>query len=771
MTRPMASSGKGAGSPPASKTSIASSSVLPFLLLLLSPTTTLAQQPSTAVPAGCFALSASSVCGPEYEGYRLMERASSSSTSPAYSTESQFNDWVNANIASDAAFASHWVNTLGCAQGPMDRAIPTLRFRVSFWCSRDVALSRDRCGNRDDGPMLCKDQCAMLSQRAISIIDDASICPATGNQNLSSQRTAIKKVYQDFCAIGPGAAVANATAVASPTMSVGSATPTTCSAGFGAESRYCGYFSESEAQTFCPTNPDRDLCCYQSYNGPAPASMSLSTTTTSATTTSLSTTLSATTTRTVVISGTASTVFQTVFVSAAGSVPTGASSAATSATTSGTANGLGSTDTNNGGSPSSGLALPILIPIIAASVALIVIVAALGFVAFRRRMGGSGSDAGNRSSFLARGYSVRSTGSTRPLAAVGGMREIEQSGTGGRGRFGKSVAWGASSTATSAPGMASQTGYSASSSAGGYGSSGPTFTSPVGASMAAGAVAGGAVAAGASSDPRYTTPAGYHYRSTTTTPTPVLTGGNVPGTTPPTPTNPITPSGSSYGSDVQLLHAVPAVPSTLVSATASSPLHQTSPVQSVAGGGSSVSPAVHTTNSILSTPTQFTNIGGGGPSPTIPHTPTTPPLATGTTATGEILTAPPRRVATVAAPRGAPLVMRIIHPYAPLLADELELHVGDEIVILRAFDDGWGLGVVPSTGAKGAFPLVCVSVAGSSGSDGSSNAGARASEQQRLSALLDEVGVGAAGLEEARKGNSSRNSSRNSLVMLAEGKI
>ncbi|KAJ3210345.1 hypothetical protein HDU67_005378 [Dinochytrium kinnereticum] len=53
-------------------------------------------------------------------------------------------------------------------------------------------------------------------------------------------------------------------------------------------------------------------------------------------------------------------------------------------------------------------------------------------------------------------------------------------------------------------------------------------------------------------------------------------------------------------------------------------------------------------------------------------------------------------------------VMRIIHPYNPTLADELQLAVGQDIIVLRSFDDGWGLGMNPTTGAQGAFPLVCV---------------------------------------------------------------
>ncbi|KAJ3413055.1 hypothetical protein HDV05_008576 [Chytridiales sp. JEL 0842] len=53
-------------------------------------------------------------------------------------------------------------------------------------------------------------------------------------------------------------------------------------------------------------------------------------------------------------------------------------------------------------------------------------------------------------------------------------------------------------------------------------------------------------------------------------------------------------------------------------------------------------------------------------------------------------------------------LLRIIHPYTPTLADELALEVGSDVILLKSFDDGWALGMNPTTGIQGAFPLVCV---------------------------------------------------------------
>ncbi|KAJ3059871.1 hypothetical protein HDU98_004109 [Podochytrium sp. JEL0797] len=52
--------------------------------------------------------------------------------------------------------------------------------------------------------------------------------------------------------------------------------------------------------------------------------------------------------------------------------------------------------------------------------------------------------------------------------------------------------------------------------------------------------------------------------------------------------------------------------------------------------------------------------------------------------------------------------LRILFPYKATQGDELDLVVGNDIIVLKSFDDGWALGMQPLTGQKGAFPLACV---------------------------------------------------------------
>ncbi|KAI8328422.1 hypothetical protein BC941DRAFT_476934 [Chlamydoabsidia padenii] len=53
---------------------------------------------------------------------------------------------------------------------------------------------------------------------------------------------------------------------------------------------------------------------------------------------------------------------------------------------------------------------------------------------------------------------------------------------------------------------------------------------------------------------------------------------------------------------------------------------------------------------------------------------------------------------------------QVVHPYPPQVADELGLQVGDIVCLAIGFDDGWALGFNVTTGSKGVFPLVCVSL-------------------------------------------------------------
>ncbi|KAI8047751.1 hypothetical protein BDF21DRAFT_433874 [Thamnidium elegans] len=53
----------------------------------------------------------------------------------------------------------------------------------------------------------------------------------------------------------------------------------------------------------------------------------------------------------------------------------------------------------------------------------------------------------------------------------------------------------------------------------------------------------------------------------------------------------------------------------------------------------------------------------------------------------------------------------VIHSYTSQIPDELQLSPGDIICLALHFDDGWALGFNVTTGLKGAFPLVCISLA------------------------------------------------------------
>ncbi|KAJ3223497.1 hypothetical protein HDU81_009146 [Chytriomyces hyalinus] len=74
-----------------------------------------------------------------------------------------------------------------------------------------------------------------------------------------------------------------------------------------------------------------------------------------------------------------------------------------------------------------------------------------------------------------------------------------------------------------------------------------------------------------------------------------------------------------------------------------------------------------------------------------------------------------KRMSSVASRSSSPLnpgqtkeKVPVLFGYEALQEDELTLVPGDELIIVKRFDDGWGVGLIPATGMKGAFPLVCV---------------------------------------------------------------
>ncbi|KAI8622320.1 hypothetical protein BC830DRAFT_1089452 [Chytriomyces sp. MP71] len=52
--------------------------------------------------------------------------------------------------------------------------------------------------------------------------------------------------------------------------------------------------------------------------------------------------------------------------------------------------------------------------------------------------------------------------------------------------------------------------------------------------------------------------------------------------------------------------------------------------------------------------------------------------------------------------------VRVVHPYVASMRDEISITPGHEVIVLKRYEDGWGLGRDLSTMQYGAFPLVCV---------------------------------------------------------------
>ncbi|KAI9193297.1 uncharacterized protein BJ171DRAFT_528801 [Polychytrium aggregatum] len=70
---------------------------------------------------------------------------------------------------------------------------------------------------------------------------------------------------------------------------------------------------------------------------------------------------------------------------------------------------------------------------------------------------------------------------------------------------------------------------------------------------------------------------------------------------------------------------------------------------------------------------------------------------------------PPVRIGQVAnSPQHPePTVVKVVHPYVPSISDELALSVDQDVIVIRSYDDGWAMGLIPNTGKQGVFPLIC----------------------------------------------------------------
>ncbi|KAI0087734.1 hypothetical protein BDY19DRAFT_219707 [Irpex rosettiformis] len=53
-------------------------------------------------------------------------------------------------------------------------------------------------------------------------------------------------------------------------------------------------------------------------------------------------------------------------------------------------------------------------------------------------------------------------------------------------------------------------------------------------------------------------------------------------------------------------------------------------------------------------------------------------------------------------------IERVSRPFAPALSDEIAVNPGDEVRVLKQFDDGWAYAEVVSSGRRGLFPIDCL---------------------------------------------------------------
>ncbi|KAJ3106922.1 hypothetical protein HDU96_008061 [Phlyctochytrium bullatum] len=617
------------------------------------------------------------LAGPDFAGYPIPYDPENIQ---GFADEDSMTRFLNVNVSSPVDLGARLVLSHGCDPDNVVPALDTLRYQVSFWCARFVYdATRLGCspptGGLPNGPMLCPSECELAVQSFSSLVSDTPACPlALATEDQRTRRTGVVSTFSGYC-----------TAYLNSGQSQ-------CSAGVPQDSGTCGFRVPEVQRALCPrTSGDR--CCNDFV-------ASLSSTSTSTTVSSRTTTTSSTVTTTTTTSKNAnsnalldpltSPAPQTVVVTKTAVIQQTVAALPTET----------AVKQQSSSPSSSSLSAGTLFGMIFGAIAIVVVgvtVAAMLIIRSRR----SSTRLSRQNMFqssVTPSYSVKSPTYGKPQPPTPGG--LVRSKTAPALPYGPASASASSfSTATPLSASGSVPALSAMPSPG-------IASTRMRADSAASAHVYAAAQLSASANNQYyppTTP------KTPTSATPFMQG--TPGNMSPSP----------YSAGIGMDGAVSG-PFSAGARSQQPPLSATPSNPPLSAGLAREHQNRTMAATATSSSTQHTNASPQkSPSLTKLATPQPPPRYSVATANAlSAATQPPPlpRIPTTAttattsanATSGdtAPLVMKVLHAYSPVLADELELKLHQDIIILKCFDDGWGLGMLPSTGAQGAFPLVCV---------------------------------------------------------------
>lgn len=191
-----------------------------------------AQNQTNGSKPNCFALDSTNVCGQAYVGLPVLL--------PAYTSVADFNEKLARAFLNEDSIATEFETFFGCSKNNLAPLLSSIRFRLSFWCSREVSEAVKYGCSASGAPFrLCPDECNSSVKTTQAILNNQAVCK--GNATQVQNTKGLINVMTAVCSL---------------------TTATQCSHGADLEKKYCGWANVQAAKTECakPSSAGIDCC-------------------------------------------------------------------------------------------------------------------------------------------------------------------------------------------------------------------------------------------------------------------------------------------------------------------------------------------------------------------------------------------------------------------------------------------------------------------------------------------------------------------------------
>lgn len=183
----------------------------------------------------CLALDSSNICGEAYVGLPVLL--------PAYKSVADFNQKLARVALNEDLFGAEFETYFGCSKNSVSPLISSVRFRLSFWCSREVSEAvRYGCSDNGKAFRLCPEECT-ASVTTTKAILDSQAC-SMGNSTQIQNGKGLINVMNALCSKSDNSK---------------------CTTGAGLELQFCGFPTAQAAKAECVKPSSASILCCQQY--------------------------------------------------------------------------------------------------------------------------------------------------------------------------------------------------------------------------------------------------------------------------------------------------------------------------------------------------------------------------------------------------------------------------------------------------------------------------------------------------------------------------